>query len=192
MIEHSSKPPEPRRRWFQYSLRTLLLLFFVANVILAWFTVRMHNANRQHRAVAAISNLGGVVTFDDDPDDLTMATPKSSVPGWLRRLLGDDFFHCVTGATVFNDASMAAVGDLPNLRRLNFVGTPGTDAGLVYVERLAQLERLNVSDTQITDSGLTHLQGLAQLRELCLRGTGVSAAAVDAVQRALPQCKIER
>ncbi len=183
---------QPRRRWFRYSLRTLLLVIVAVSVGLGWFTARMKNAQRQQAAVATIVSLSGLVVFDDQPDDLTVAPTVSPVPGWLRRLLGDDFFRTAVHVVAFNDATMEAVRELPDIRRLDFVGSPATDAGLVHVRRLSRLESLNLSDTQITDAGLEHLHGLTQLREVCLRGTSVTNEGVKRLQQALPNCRIER
>lgn len=184
--------PQPRRRWFRYSLRTLLLAMVAVSVGMGWLAARMKEAQRQRAAVAAIVSLSGLVIFDDQPDDLTAAPAASSVPGWLRRLLGDDFFRTAVHVVAFNDATMEAVRDLPDIRRLDFVGSPATDAGLVHVSWLSRLESLNLSDTQITDAGLEHLHGLTRLRELCLRGTSVTNEGVKRLQQALPDCRIER
>lgn len=164
----------------------------VISVGLSWFTVRMKRAKRQHAAATTIVSLSGLVLYDDQPDELTAVPTVSPVPHWLRHLLGDDFFHTAVHVVAFNDATMEAVGELPETRRLDFVGSPATDAGLVHVRRLSRLEKLNLSDTQITDAGLEHLHGLTQLRELCLRGTGVTNEGVSRLQQALPNCKIER
>ena len=194
-IAVSAIPPKttrPRRRRFRYSLRTLLLVFVAISVGLGWFTARMKEAKRQRAAVSTIVSLSGLVVYDDQPEDLTAAPTTSPVPGWLRNLLGEDFFHTAVHVVAFNDASMEAVRELPEIRRLDFVGGPATDAGLVHVRRLSRLEKLNLSDTQITDAGLEHLQGLTQLRELCLRGTRVTKEGVSTLQQTLPRCKIER
>ena len=184
--------PQPRRHWFRYSLRTLLLAMVVISLALGWFTARMKKAKRQKAAVSAIVSLSGLVVFDDQPDDLTAAPTVSPVPRWLRNLLGDDFFRTAVHVVAFNDASMEAVRELPEIRRLDFVGGPATDAGLVHVRGLSQLETLNLSDTQITDAGLKYLKGLTQLRELCLRGTSVTSEGVRKLQRSLPNCRVER
>lgn len=181
-----------KRPRLQYSLRTLLLVFVVISIATGWFTARMRRANRQRAAALTIASLSGVVSYDDEPDDLAAAPIPSPVPRWLRNLLGDDFFRTAVGVIAFNDGTMVAVRDLPALRRLDFVGGPATDAGLVHVRGLSRLQRINLSDTQITDAGLEHLRGLTQLRELCLRGTKVTDEGVQSLQQALPDCKIVR
>jgi len=51
--------PRARRRWYQYSLRTLLLVMLLASVGISWFAVKMQRARKQREAVEAIRGLGG-------------------------------------------------------------------------------------------------------------------------------------
>ena len=183
--------PTPRRR-FRYSLRTLLLVFLVVSLGLGWFTARMRKAARQRAAVSAITSLSGVVSFDDEPAEFEGPPARSPAPRWLKDLLGDDFFRTAVRVLAFNNGTMEYVADLPELRRLDFVGSPATDAGLVHVRWLSRLEELNLADTQITDAGLEHLQSLTRLRRLHLRGTQVTDAGVKRLQQALPDCQIQR
>ena len=183
---------KPRRRRFQYSLRTLLIVMLLVGGGLGWFSHKLQQTRRQRVAVTSITNLSGLVGFDDEAADFAAGPPISHVPRWLRNLLGDDFFRTAVSLVAFNDGSMESAKDLTELRRLDFVGGPATDAGLAHVRSLSRLQRLNLSDTQITDAGLEHLQGLTQLRELVLRGTRVTDEGVQQLQSALPNCKIER
>ena len=159
---------------------------------LGWFAHKLKQARKQRAAVTAITNLSGVVGFDDESTDLAADPTGSRVPHWLRNLLGDDFFHTAVSLVAFNDGTMESAKELPDLRRVDFVGGPATDAGLAHVQGLSRLQRLNLSDTQITDAGLEHLQGLTQLRELVLRGTRVTDEGIQQLQLALPNCQIER
>ena len=187
-----ANPPPARRRRFQYSLRTLLLLFLVIGIATGWFTARMRTAKRQRAAALTIASLSGVVGYDDEPADFAPVPARGPVSRWLRSRLGDDFFRTAVSVVAFNNGTMAAVAELPDIRRLDFVGSPATDAGLVHVRGLSRLERLNLADTQITDAGLEYLAGLPQLRAICLRGTNVTDAGVRRLQQALPHCQIER
>jgi hypothetical protein len=51
----SSKSP---RRWFQYSLRTLLIFVTLFAVACSWFAVKLGQARRQREAVEALFILG--------------------------------------------------------------------------------------------------------------------------------------
>ena len=57
---------------------------------------------------------------------------------------------------------------------------------------LEKLERLVLGGTQITEVGLAHLRGLVHLRELSLKRTQVTDAGIAELQKALPNCKIEK
>ena len=45
-----------QRRWFQYSLRTLLIVVTLFAVLCSWFAVKMQQAKRQREAVVALRN----------------------------------------------------------------------------------------------------------------------------------------
>ncbi len=53
--------PRPRLRWFQYSLRTLLLIMTAFAV---WIGFKTDSARRQKRAVEAVRGMGGEFSYD--------------------------------------------------------------------------------------------------------------------------------
>ncbi|MBP8301540.1 MAG: hypothetical protein KA020_14325, partial [Planctomycetes bacterium] len=53
-----------------------------------------------------------------------------------------------------------------------------------------RLERLRLQSTEVTPAGLCSLAALPELRELDLRREMVKAADLDAIEKALPNCKI--
>jgi mono/diheme cytochrome c family protein len=96
-------------------------------------------------------------------------------------------------ATVkLKDADLAHLAGLKNLRKLHLEHTAVTDAGLAHLKGLAGLEYLNLFNTAVTDKGLIHLQGLKKLKSLYLFETRVTDAGVAALQKALPQTRIDR
>ncbi|MGA2063224.1 MAG: hypothetical protein ABSG67_22365 [Thermoguttaceae bacterium] len=80
--EHENPPL--KRRWHQYSLRTLFILTFLVACASSWLGVKMRQARRQNEAVDALIKLGGKVGFDYKDRG---ATPSD--PAWLRNLFGD-------------------------------------------------------------------------------------------------------
>ena len=46
--------------------------------------------------------------------------------------------------------------------------------------------------SKITDAGLVHLKGLTNLRLLSLKKTQITSAGIAELQKALPNCKIEK
>jgi hypothetical protein len=176
----------PKRRWLQFSLRTLLLTMLVLGVGLGWFAERVR---RQREALSKVIRYGGQVTYDYQLDAsgnlrrdqfgnyLHGLQPPG--PRWLRALVGDDCFQSprtiwleIDEGVGFEDRELAALAEsmesLPTLRTLSLRGSP------------------------ITDAGLLHLRGLAQLRELNCRWTKVTDRGVAALQEDLPRCHITR
>lgn len=188
----------PRRRWFRFSLRSLLLAMFVIAVWLGWLCNR---ARQQKASVAGITKLGGTIIYDHeyDGDQVPFATSIGSLwrqfsgrelyvldaeprgPRWLRRWIGDDFFQTVVAVdlsqypTQVNDDDLRHLRDLVGMRRLLLDNCEGvTDRGLECIQGLHKLERLYLDGTSITDRGLVHLRGLAKLEYLSLEGTKIT------------------
>ena len=161
----TTEPPK-RRRWFQFRLRTLLIVVLVLSLPLSWLAMRMERARRQRRAVEAISSLRGQASCD------WQNYPRyGAEPTWLRRILGDDFFDPVTWAVLNRDTI--------------------TDADLEHLKGLPSLEILSLPDTRVSDAGLEYVSGLSQLEYLDLRNTDVTPEGIRKLQEALPNCKIE-
>ena len=151
-----------RRRWFQFRLRTLLIVVLVLSLPLSWFAVRMERARRQREAVEAIENALGWVTYEP-------AVPTA--PDWARNVLGDDFFVDVvevrSGLNAFYDDP--TVYTMPNTERLSNTAPPVTDAWLEHITALTSLKKLYITGrTRITDVGLANLKGLTGLEELTI------------------------
>jgi len=153
----------------------------VLSLPLGWFAYKLRRASEHRAAVKAIQTLGGRV---------------GSWPDRLGRLPGEevdgDLVWVDLSRTPVRDAGLAHLRGLRTLHQLNLDGTKVTDAGLVRLKGLMQLEELFLDSTQITDAGLEHLRGLTQLRTVDLRHTQVTDAGVAELQKALPNCTIER
>jgi hypothetical protein len=220
------EPPKRKRRWFQFSMRTLLIGVVIVAIPCAWLGRRIDEKRKERRAVETIRKLGGAVyynyemetDFEPPQDRHFSAEPYGS--GWLRKILGDDFFSDPTVAMVagddWSDDDLACFEALPTLK--SFRLGPAlriTDVGLAHLENLTQLERLCLSSRGITDAalvhvkpmsklrillvtmspsvgdgGLVHLKGLKQLKNLNVRGTAITIEAVAELQKALPNCDI--
>ena len=180
---------------FQFSLRSLLVATVAVAIPCSWMAVEMKRAREQREAVEAIRKVGRSVSYDHQYN-LPMSNPyatyisgaKPPGPGWLRNILGDDFFATVISVNpsididnnlLFSDVNLECLEAFPQLRWLFVFGTQVTDAGLERLKGLPQLQRLDLGKTKITDRGLECLEGLTQLRQLELACTNVTDAGLE-------------
>ena len=157
-----SRPPKPKRRWYQFSLRSLLVLTLIVAIGMSWLAVRLRQAQNQRKAVIELQKLGATVEYQETEGGLSNAL--------LRNLVGDEALPVV---------------------EIDLLGTQVTDAGLVHLKGLSSLNWLDLDGTQLTDAGLIDLKGLSSLERLDLHQTQVTEGGVQELQQALPNCKIE-
>ena len=167
--------PKTRLRWYQYRLRSLLILMVLVSIGMSWFAVKMQRARRQKAAVEAIRKLKETVEYEWE----SRSSSKTERPGpaWLRSLLGDDFLAAVVMVDLYRsatDGDLEHLEGLAQLRELHLSDTEVTDTGLTHLKGLTQLRMLDLVFTEVTDTGLAHLEGLSQLQSLYLLGTKVT------------------
>ncbi len=208
MIVAYSQPAgtPPTRRWYQYSLGSLLLVTLSVSLGMSWVAVKKEKARRQKAAVEAILRLGSYAGYDYQVDASGEPIQSARRPAatWWRDLLGDDFFDRVVFVEVLSDAALEHVAQLPDteslrlgcsrkvtdaglvhlrglskLRKLWFGVTRVTDAGLAHLSSLHQLESLEMEFLETSDAGLEHLQGLTHLQKLTLNGSQVTDAGLE-------------
>ncbi len=180
---NASEPTKPRRRWFQFSLRTLLIVVVLIGCGMGWLGPKVYNARRQRAVVAAIRQLGGKVAYDYEFNAQGEPAPNLESPrkAWLHALVGDDFVGSVYEVSFddpanhpLSDADLKLVGELTQLRTVGLSGIPITGAGLEHLKGLTQLKQLDIDGTEVTDAGLQQLQGLTQLEVLSLSFTKIT------------------
>ena len=189
-------------RWrFQFSLRSMLVMVVAVAVPCSWLAAEMKKAREQKTAVEAIERVGGHWVYgpENSGDIEDMIVGPLYGPEWLRILLGDDFFNEVkyvafvsTIANQATNADLAHVAELKHLKVLLVGDTQITDAGLAGIAGLTELRELILICPKFTDRAMEHLTGLKKLRELTLKDTQVTDEGIKNLQRALPNCKIER
>jgi serine/threonine protein kinase/Leucine-rich repeat (LRR) protein len=92
--------------------------------------------------------------------------------------------------TPVTDKGLAYFKDCKKLTFLGLAGTRVTDTGLAYFKDCKNLTELYLRDTQVSDASLKHLEGLPNLLELDLTSTQVTTEGIDALKKALPECKV--
>jgi hypothetical protein len=177
-----AEPPKRKRRWYQFSLRTLMIFTAIIAVGFGWLVSKIAKKRHEQALVAGIREHGGGVEYD------------SSVPTSLRWLLGGNFFNDVQYAwiTRADDATLRSLAELTRLRGLHLFGDGVTDAGLANLKRLAQLQWLYVDNTRVTDAGLVNLKGMTQLQWLRLENNNLTDTGFTNLKKALPNCRITR
>ena len=192
--------PKPRRRWLQFSLRTLFVLLTVACVCFGLLGRWAYRANEQKRALEWVSEMGGWVRYHHNIADRDALGSRKMLkplgPRWLVQLLGPDYFQEVYSVdlkgTLVRDltpltkltsletlhlydtqvSDLTPLAKLTNLRDVYLINTPVSD--LTPLAELTSLESLHLDRTQVSD--LTPLEGLTSLYELRLYDTPVNVS----------------
>jgi hypothetical protein len=191
-------PPKRKRRWFQFSLRSLLTFTAIGAVGCGWVARKMEHKRREQDAVEAIRKAGGVVAYDYqlDSDLELIADLQPTGPKWLQDLFGENYFDEVAfvewTAEKLRDDDLHNVEGLTQLKVLKLMGTGITDNGLAHIKGLTQLQKLLLIDTNVSDAGLESLKGLTQLQLLWIGNAQpqVSDGGVAELQKSLQNCTI--
>ena len=207
----TQQAPRPRRRWLQFSVRTVVILIAALSV---WLGLRVNAARRQRAAVAAIHSLGGRVHYDfqfkRSVNGREFVDPKSPLPypDWLgplaERVMPPRVFSVSLRDTAATDRDLELLRSLPHIRNLDLARTNITDKGLEIVGRQSQLrsltllgpkfgddgvshlrhlrlERLSLWKTTVTDRGVRHLREMTTLQNLVLDETRITDGALEDV-----------
>jgi len=145
----ATTPAKPRRRWLQFSLRTLMVLMLVCGCVLGWLAREVQRVRAQREAVKAIRELGAVVG-GEPPGGLVGEEPYPSGDMVVTEVF--------LGGTRISDAGLAHLRKLPRLQRLHVDNTQVTDVGLVHLQGMTQLKWLHLRKTKVTDAGVNEIQ----------------------------------
>jgi Leucine-rich repeat (LRR) protein len=179
--------PKRKRRWYQYSLRTFLLLITIFAI---WLGYLSNEARKQREAVAWVKEMGGMLGYDYEVDEDGYLKQDGKPPGpkWLRETLGIDFMADVCSVAL-SGADVNDVTRLAGLKKLQWLRLEGAQVtDVTPLAGLRKLHRLALDGTHVSD--VTPLAGLKNLRELYLWGTRVSKEQVTSLRKALPNCVI--
>ena len=129
MSPNSSRVDKPRRHWFQFSIRTLLI---ATAVFALWLGIRVYRVRQQEQAVEAIGRSGGEFRYDyqEVPNSTISVNAYDSqaeipAPEAVRELIGKHYFVTPTrlrinDQRVIDENRLVHLKDLPDLEELWF------------------------------------------------------------------------
>ena len=183
-----------RPRFFQVSIRTLLIPTTLVAIGLGYWTRIQHRMQEQKLAVARITSLGGSVVYDFEAGKAASQPPsgwpwvkKPTPPGWpwLRKLLGDEYFQDVVGITLdetqVSDADLALISKLRGMKSLSARGPEVSADGKYLIKKGSQFNFTDPSPflSKFTDEGILRLGPQQNLQDANLAHTSIGDAGVQ-------------
>lgn len=203
-MDQASEQSKPkRRRWWQFTLRTLLIAMLLASLPLAWVGNELANKRNEEALSHDIHQAGGRAVFTLQqrltfPPESWYSNddPFHSVTAWNQSYRISEVHLTARTATEFRillrrvnrlsylqsldvsdswlkDADLGGISDEP-LSDLDLMGTGVTDECIPALVRLPKLKRLALDFTTISDAGLAKLVSSPSLAELDVSGTLVT------------------
>ncbi len=155
------------RGWFQFHIRTLLVMALAVAVPFSWLAMQLKEAREQQMALREIDALGESL-YEFDFDDV-----QPPWPSWLRELVGTDFMADVRYVELASEDTV-------------------DDALLQRLKCFSKLQSLVLNCVQVTDAGWKLIGAMRQLQTLELVDTEVTEAEIDRLRKSLPGCSIEQ
>lgn len=159
----------PQRRWFQFGLRTLLVMMLVFCCGLGWLSMRRSQSKQAWKRIADARELG--ISFNVIYRSDCWRPQKSLQEQWLEEWLWVTFPLASGSATMsFSEDPQTAVQELrkyPHLKELEFSYIDNfTDEHLACLSEFKNLTRLELCELPISGNGLAHLHGNTSLEIL--------------------------
>lgn len=193
MMDTHSQPdlPRHRRRWYQFSVRTLLVFVVLASMGLSWLAVTIQKARRQQEAAKTILMYGSIIDFEDRSNCYAEA---SLLDHCAKRVVSvyihEEELRIDAPKGLSLKDCVGQLRHLPHLRSLTIANDTLHDSVLQHLGPLDQLREFAIYKADVTNAGLEHLKGLSQLQTLILLETKVTPEGVKKLQQALPNCTI--
>jgi hypothetical protein len=157
-------PTEPKRRWYQFSLRTLVVFVTICAIPCSWLAVKMKQARVENAAIEKLP--ARQIGWHYDLSVRFVSLSRNAGLEHLKKLRNLEVLKL--DGWQFSDSALEHLYGLSQIQCLELWYTQITDAGLKHLEYLPKLERLDLRGTHITDDGLKHVIGLSRLKALGL------------------------
>ena len=174
--------------WFQFSVRSLLVLIVVVALPGSWLAWELKQAQMQRAALAEIEKFDVLVFYDYQISKSGQVNILANPPGpdWLISAFGDDFM--VDAVEVCLSGNWHPDWDGNSVEHSD---PQVADALLPHIEKLRALQTLFLRGNLFNDAWLERLKRFTYLSTLCLIDTHVTEEGVRKLQQELPNCKIE-
>jgi hypothetical protein len=178
MTTSPASSAKAKLRWYQFSLRSLLIYVTLFAVACSWFTVKMQQARKQRKEVEEMTRLGANVYYsyqcDENSEPIescvfmkpdgtwqTVNTPEPSVPQWLLSILSDDFFYRATAIELFNLENVDALKEIETCRRAKLVHFRAWISESLGDEEIRERLQKSFPRCKIVTTRVTHVSWLA-------------------------------
>ena len=106
----ADESPKPKRRWFQFSLRTLMGIMLVFGCVMGWLAFERRKIAVYQNDVEALRKLSGKFETNDNP---------RVNPPWLQMILGDDSYKEIVGVFLLGENCIVDITRNGKSRRIN-------------------------------------------------------------------------
>jgi hypothetical protein len=192
-----------KSRWWQFSLRRMIIWVTILGLALSWLGNEMLRARRQRQIVETIQRLGGRVRYDYDPAEIRGTRQHQRSRGrWLTELVGPDLFAHMSGVylgenTSATDEDLEFLSELPQLQAVELFGQGITDKTIDRLKSTRGLRGLHLDDTLCTTAAVSRLAAASSLEYFTLLGltaNDANMAPLEAMEnlRSLNYCSFSR
>lgn len=174
--------PQRRRRWLQFSLRSIMLLMLLLGCVIGPVTNLRWQSQRMSAILASIEERGGKIEFDLSAVKREPAghncfcgvpgrQPPKPPPTWYDRL-GVKYHHPIKHIELnglqFSESDLLTLQTLPIFPELTIRGYATTVEALGQLRHFTKLKSLQIHDMPITEADLVIFGDLQQLEELVI------------------------
>lgn len=182
---HANLASPSRKRWFQFSLGSLLILVTLWAILFSWLGPQIRQIPEEKRLAERIEQLGGRINWGGAGQgrgknrlwyigSLDLSGTNVNDDDLAEIALLPELTHLCLNNTRISAKGSAHLRRATGLKQLELSGTAITDEELQQFQSISGLEVLKLDGCAITDDGLRHLAGFVELWMLNLDRTAIT------------------